>query len=226
VQSNAERRLVEELRRVVLSGRSAPTALLNVGAGQSVDVENLLPDGPPYVVDRVDVERCAVDHPLVRHQWQCSVENMAMVPSHEYAAVFANYVFEHVQGPQAAARELRRVLKSDGEVVITVPNPSAAEFWVSRRTPLVFHRFVRKARAWDALYAYGTIPALLRIFEEAGFQPKEVRYFPAVGGYLESHRFLRRLGKAYDWCSVRLGSTRLLGPVCIVLVTTNESESL
>jgi ubiquinone/menaquinone biosynthesis C-methylase UbiE len=151
---------------------------------------------------------------------------MAMVPSHEYAAVFANYVLEHVQDLQAAARELRRVLKSDGEVVVTVPNPSAPEFQVSRRTPLVFHRVVRKARAWDAVYAYDSIPALLRVFEEAGFKPREVRYFPAVGGYLAPHQFLRRLGKAYDWCSVRLGSTRLLGHVCIVLVTTDGSQGL
>jgi SAM-dependent methyltransferase len=219
VQSSAERRLVEELRRVVLSDRTAPLALLNVGAGPSVQVESLLPDGPPYVIDRVDVEMCEVDHPLVRHQWQCSVENMAMVPSDEYAAIFANFVLEHVQGLQAAAREMRRVLRSGGEVVVTVPNPSAPEFQVSRRTPLVFHRVVRRTRAWDVVYAYDSIPALLRVFEEAGFKPREVRYFPAVGGYLASHRLLRRLGTAYDWCSVRLGSTRLLGHVCIVLVT-------
>jgi len=216
----AQRALIDELRRVVLADTSAQTALLDVGAGRSLVVENRLPDGASCVVDRVDVERCQVAHPVVRNQWRCSVEDMGMVPSHEYAVVFANYVLEHVRDLPAAAREMRRVLKCGGEVVVTVPNPSAPEFQVSRRTPLAFHRLVRKGRRWHTVYAYESVPALLCVFEEAGFRQKEVRYFPAVGAYLASYRFLRELGKAYDWCAVRFGSTRLLGHACIVLVAS------
>ena len=225
MQSDAERRLVEEVERVALAGPTNHVVLLNVGAGRSVVIENRLSRGVPCLVDRVDIEVCEVDHPVVRHQWRCSVENMPMVPSGEYAAVFANFVLEHVQGLPAAAREMRRVLKADGEVVVTVSNPSAPEFQVSRRTPLVFHRLVRNARAWDTVYAYRSIPDLLRVFEDAGFEAAEVSYFPTVGGYLATRRFLRNIGRAYDRCAERLGSKRLLGHVCIVLVASNGTTT-
>ena len=83
MQTPAEAALIDRAA-TVLSGLDVPQrALLNVGAGHSTVIEDellgRLDDG--FVCDRLDVEPCAVTHPLVRRCVVESVERMSQVGS-------------------------------------------------------------------------------------------------------------------------------------------------
>lgn len=56
--------------------------------------------------------------------WIADLTNMPDVPSQRFDAIVCNQVLEHVKEPQAAINELYRVLKSDGNILISVPHLS------------------------------------------------------------------------------------------------------
>ena len=170
MQTPAEKRLVDELVRVLKASdgdRGEGARILNVGAGQSLSIETQLTRaGCVYVSDRTDVDDCDIDHPSVGRTWRCSAEAMPDVGASDYVAVFANYVLEHVPDVGAAAREIYRILKPSGRFIVSVPNPTAPEFVVSRLTPLWLHRMVRGEEAWETHYDYQNVDGLKSLFVE------------------------------------------------------------
>lgn len=216
----AESVLVSELQRVVDDAPpDRPLHFLNVGAGGSVTIERRLKRlRPGDLIDRVDVELADVVHPHLGRAWCCPLENMSVVASDTYDAVFANFVLEHVADLRDAAAEIRRVLNADGIFVCSVPNTLAPEFLVSRVTPTWFHRRVRRQRAWETAYAYRSIGELSRIFGAAGFRWTTIAWFPVVGRYLAGYRLLRTVGRAYDYALVKTNARLLMGEVCLAFV--------
>jgi len=217
VQSPAEKHLIAQLTLLIKTtnqlGR-VPT-ILNVGAGRSVVIENALAqNGCEFVGDRADVEDCAVVGPMIRRCYECSVEEMTPIPSREYAAVFANYVIEHIEDPQKAALEIFRVLEPGGMFIASIPNPAAPEFRLAKRTPLSFHKRVRKADAWDTRYAYNRIPELVDVFNSVGFKSEDVSSWSWVDGYLHRYPLLKYLGRLYDAAVSASGIESLRGHVC------------
>jgi len=172
--------------------------------------------GAVFLADRIDVTDPTVRHPNVAECHIASVEEMPGAFSARYDVVFANYVFEHVAHPSAAATEIHRVLKPGGRAVITVPNPSAPEFWISAHTPLWFHRMVRGEESWHTEYAFQNIDELVSIFSKAGMQPIS-RYQSAVTyGYLGRFLGLASVARAYDGFVNKRGIERLMGDACLV----------
>ena len=167
VQTPAEKHLVQSIITLLGSGDAGDVApILNIGAGKSVVIENQLSEaGVRYRCDRVDVDDCSVEHPSVDKCWTCSVERMDPVASDAYTVAFTNYVLEHVAELNRAATEIYRVLRPEGVFLASVPNTLAPEFWLSRRTPLRFHKWLRRGDAWETQYAYKNVADLAAIFE-------------------------------------------------------------
>jgi SAM-dependent methyltransferase len=204
-------RLKGELRAVGGDAR-----LLNLGAGQSVVIENQLVDaGVRPLVDRVDVEDPVVSHPLAGQMWLASADAMPSVPNDTYAAVFANYVFEHLPDPDGAIAEVRRVLRPGGLAVVSVPNPSAPQFRIAARTSVRFHSLVRGHKSWEVAYAFKTPDELARRFEAAGLRCEAAELFPQTEQYVERFPVLRGLAKRYDALVDRRGWRRLMGDACL-----------
>ena len=224
MQTPAEAALIDRAA-TVLSGLDVPQrALLNVGAGHSTVIEDellgRLDDG--FVCDRLDVEPCAVTHPLVRRCVVESVERMSQVGSAQYALVVSNYVLEHVPDCAAALREVSRVLRPGGRFVLTVPNPAAPEFAVARRTPTWFHQAVKgpaegTQRAYPTFYAYGSVDGLVASGRAAGLECEDLRQTAFVLGYLARWPALVPLARAWDGSVNQLGLRRLQGHVCLTL---------
>jgi 2-polyprenyl-3-methyl-5-hydroxy-6-metoxy-1,4-benzoquinol methylase len=72
----------------------------------------------------------AQQHGLTVHNG--TIESAAL-PESEFDAAFAWMVLEHLHDPLSVLNELHRVLKSDGWLVLSVPNMSCWEPWMFRK---------------------------------------------------------------------------------------------
>jgi SAM-dependent methyltransferase len=219
MQTPAEIFLVQRLASFLAAGdpRAEAPRILDVGAGRSISIEKQLSqEGCRFISDRIDIEPCEVQFPTVRNCWQCPVEDMSPVESDAYAAVFANYVIEHVENLNGLIREVSRVLTPGGIFIATLPNPAAPEFIVARHTPLWFHKLIRRDHGWETHYAYAGIPALIDLFIAAGFHLEDRRYWPYLEGYLWKYPLAGALGKLYDKMITGWKIQRFMGNVCLV----------
>jgi len=218
MQFPVEKHLVNQLSDF-LSGKKMDDVtpfILNIGAGKSLSIEKQLSIlGCDYICDRIDVNNCVVEFPTVRHCWTCSVEKMASADSGQYIASFANFVLEHVQDIHRASREIYRVLGPSGIFVATVPNPTAPEFQIARRTPFWFHKLIRREEAWETCYSYRDISELVKIFELNSLILQDIRYWSYVEGYLGKYSVLNGISKLYDHIVSASGIRHLMGHVCI-----------
>jgi SAM-dependent methyltransferase len=80
-------------------------------------------------------------------------------PDQAFDAVIASSVFEYVGDPAAVLRECRRVLRPDGVVVCTVPDPRHPVRWLEwvaarTATPRLVHRVRGRSRRMDGYLVY------------------------------------------------------------------------
>lgn len=101
--------------------------------------------------------------------WRADLTDMPEVPSDRYDAAVCHQVLEHVPDPAAAARELLRVLKPGGTLVISVPHLSR-----QHELPHDYFRF--------------TPQGLRRLLEDAGFEIRSITAYGGVFSFLH-HQF-------------------------------------
>ena len=223
MQTRGEIALVDELQRELSScaARDGMPLVLNLGASTSVSIENQLRNaGFEPTCDRVDIEDPSVEHPMTGRWWRTSAHQMHDVPTSCYSAVFANYVFEHVAHLDEAVDEVHRVLKPNGVVVLSVPNPSAPEFRLAAITPMWFHSLIRGKRAWPLEYAFSNPQQLIQIFERHGFSTISVHCFAHTNTYLHRFSGIGAVSKRYDEMIDRRRWIRLMGDTCIAFRKT------
>lgn len=217
MQSPAEKHLVKTITLFLDDEtHNKRTRILNIGAGKSLSIENQLVGRVSFVCDRVDIENCQVERPFIGQCYQCSVEAMHPIKPGEYYLAFSNYVLEHIQHLDKAAGEIYRVLRPRGVFVASIPNPTAPEVLLAKRTSTWFHRVIREGRAWETFYAFKDIRMLSSIFEEAGFKTVEVSYWSCISLYLKRFIALNKLGYFYDTILNKLQFKRFMSNVCIV----------
>ncbi len=137
-------RFVAEQAQVIAPG----SRVLDVGAGEAPYRE--LFDEHVYVT---------LDHADTPHSGKVDLHGAAeSIPAEDgsFDAIVCTQVLEHVSQPLQALREFRRVLRTDGALIATVPF-----VWEEHETPYDFYRYTR----------YGIEQLLL----DAGFAEIDVR---------------------------------------------------
>jgi SAM-dependent methyltransferase len=220
MQTPGERHLIHRLGDHLLKARAGadPVLILNIGAGRSSVIEQaLVAAGCRFLGDRIDVDDCTVESPVVRNCLRCSVERMEPLASECYAVAFANYVLEHVGDLPKAASEIFRVLKPGGLFVATVPNLTAPEFFIARYAPAGLQKIMTGGKGFHTCYAWTTIRDLTGKFEAAGLTVEEIRYWAFTESYLGRYALAGPLSRLYDKVVSGIGLKRLMGNVCITL---------
>ena len=193
--------------------------LLNIGAGTSNVIEDYLSASKKsFICDRLDIVDSKINHQNVGKIFIASVEHIPMIENNSYDAVFANYLFEHVNDLSSAATELYRILKPNGYLIFSVPNVKAPEFLISRMTPTWFHTFIRGKPGHEIAYSYKNIKQLRQIFEAQGFKIKKINQYSFTYGYLYRFPIVNVLSRFYDKLVNLLHLTPLMGDACLIFI--------
>lgn len=221
MQTEAEKYLIKILQNILLTWKniSQKIKIINLGAAQSTVVEKALlgdknPKQAEFICDRVDIQDCRVDEPYVNKSFISALEDLNTLQSDYYDVAFANFVLEHVIKPKEAAQAMARILKTKGELVLSLSNPLAPEFLLAKLTPTNFHQIFREEghdEAYPVQYAYKSIKKFISIMEQSGFELLEKKYFPATYSYLHCFPIINQLSRLYDWILIKTRCFLLMG---------------
>jgi len=201
MQTEAEKYLIKILQKILVKSNQV-LKIINLGAAKSTVVENaLLQEKKDFICDRSDIEDCNVNEDYVKRTYICPLEDLSTIDDARYDLAFANFVLEHVALPDMATKEMARILKPGGEIVLSLSNPRALEFRLAKATPTWFHQLFREVghdEAYPIKYAYKNINNFILLMTLAGFELKEEKYFPATYSYLHRYPIINRLSRGYD----------------------------
>jgi len=214
MQTEAEKYLIKLLKQILARSNKA-LRLISLGAAKSAVIENeLFKERTDFICDRADIEDCDISEDFVKRSYICSIEDMVPIENELYDLAFANFVLEHVEHPDKAAKEMARIIKPGGEVVISLSNPRALEFKLAKATPTWFHQLLRQEghdEAYPVKYAYKNVKNFIFLMTLAGWELKEEKYFPATYSYLHRFPLINFISRGYDKLIEKKGWENLMG---------------
>lgn len=161
-----------QFKRMIEAHLTNELEILDIGAGRR-SVHNLR--GHVGKVVGIDISDGVLDNTNLDEAYQCSVLRMPF-EDNRFAVAFADYVFEHLEYPTQAAREIFRVLKPGGVLIIRTPNLWHYTSLISRVTPHRLHILLRKKLqdkfeedTFKTYYRCNTRHWIKQVFEKAGF---------------------------------------------------------
>jgi SAM-dependent methyltransferase len=180
----------------------ADAAVLDAGAGRGYQF--------PYdyaqhvsMMAGVDVDPAVLENTCLT---DAAVADMTTLPYGDAAfdLVFSKYVFEHLEHPLPAMRELRRVLKPGGHLLVHTPNAHHYVALISRYTPQRFHVWFMRKRgrapedSFKIAYRANTRAAIERLAMASGFRLVSIEYIETKPDYLFFSPAVYRAGIAYE----------------------------
>lgn len=193
--------------------------VLDIGCGTGVNSERVAAAG--HSVVGVDLSREAIGKYHARRfdGLVCDIEAGLPFAAGTFDAALWSEVIEHIVNPEVALREIRRVLRPGGELVLSTPNSA---FWLYRVAAVV-GRTVSELQHPKHLHFFSR-RGLLALLRTEGFEIELAtgrNMFPIVGapqsrtiarllvrlGFTEERRFVT--GQSfwhYSWFGPRLNS--------------------
>jgi SAM-dependent methyltransferase len=186
------------IRRYLRPGAS----VLDAGAGRGVMY--------PYDYRRVVGRMAGADtDPAVLENTNltdAAVADLSHLPYEDgtFDLVFSKYVFEHLDRPQDVMRELRRVMKPGGHLLIHTPNRWHYVAMLATLTPTRFHSWFNAKRGrvsadtFPTRYRANDRRSFERLGSRTGFRVIEVSLLETKPDYLYFHPLAYRAGIAYE----------------------------
>jgi SAM-dependent methyltransferase len=180
----------------------ADAVVLDAGAGRGVRY--------PYDYGRLVARLVGVDvspnvdlNRLVHHRVR---GDLARLPFRDatFDLVFSKFVFEHLERPLAVMRELRRVMKLGGHLVIHTPNRFHYVALGAMVTPHAFHRWYNAKRGRSEIDTFPTRyrandrRRLHALAEGSGYRVERLDLLEPRPTYLDFSSVAYLLGIAYE----------------------------
>jgi len=177
-------------------------AVLDAGAGRGLRYDYTFRSQAGRLAG-VDLDEGVLQNPLLT---DATVADLAHLPysDDEFDLVISKYVFEHLTEPETVMRELRRVLKPGGHVLIQTPNRWHYVALAARLTPTRFHVWFNERRDREAVDTFPTTyrandrRTLARLARISRFRLVELDAIETKPDYLFFHPLAYRAGVAYE----------------------------
>ncbi len=178
------------------------SAVLDAGAGRGV----MYPYDYRHTVARMagaDTDPAIKDNTNLT---DAVVADLAQLPygNGSFDLVFSKYVFEHLERPHEVMRELRRVLKAGGHLLIHTPNRWHYVALFATITPTSFHAWFNAKRGrveadtFPTRYRANDRATLERLAMATGFRVVSIELLETKPDYLLFHPLAYRAGIAYE----------------------------
>jgi SAM-dependent methyltransferase len=125
-------------------------------------------------------------------------------PDAEFDVVFSKFVFEHLDRPVTVMRELHRVLKPAGHLLIHTPNRWHYVTLAAALTPTRVHIWYRTRLGWDEADTFPTryrandAETMQAFARNSGFRVRSLERLETKPTYLALHPAAYRVGIAYE----------------------------
>jgi SAM-dependent methyltransferase len=180
----------------------AGIAVLDAGAGRGV----MYPYDYKDIVARMagaDTDPAIADNTNLT---DAVLADLAHLPygAGEFDLVFSKYVFEHLDRPLEVMRELRRVLKPGGHVLIHTPNRWHYVALFATVTPTSFHAWFNAKRGrieadtFPTRYKANDRKRIDRLAMSSGYRVASIELLETKPDYLSFHPLAYRAGIAYE----------------------------
>jgi SAM-dependent methyltransferase len=177
-------------------------SVLDAGAGRGVMY--------PYDYKDIVARVAGVDtDPSVKQNanlTDAEVADLASLPYDDetFDLIFSKYGFEHLERPELVMRELRRVLKPGGCLLIHTPNRWHYVPMLATITPTSFHTWFNEKRGrveddtFETRYRANTKRRLGELADASGFRIVGVQLWETKPDYLFFHPAAYAVGIAYE----------------------------
>jgi ubiquinone/menaquinone biosynthesis C-methylase UbiE len=201
--------------------------VLDVGCGDRSDLSQYLRNsGYDAIIHGIDIDDYARNNPDVDQVFIGSAEEMPFTDS-TYDVVFSQFLLEHVEDANKTLFSMTRVLKEQGALLITIPNPVSPEGLVTKLTPYSFHiRFKKVVQKVDnasnntfpTRFAFKSVKNIHKILQSLGYHSVYSFYVPESYYRFRKRYFLGKLSISYTKVLDILGLSRLQSTVVIVAI--------
>jgi len=197
-EGELERRLRETIHRWFRRG----DRVLDAGCGSGRLFTYELRGRASRIVG-LDAERELAGNPNIEEP---VLGDLAALPfgDRTFDLIICKHVLEHLEQPPAAVRELARILRPSGRIVILTPNRLHYVPLLASLLPHPFQRIVARGRGVAlhevhvTRYRANTPRRLRRLAGEAGLRMAELHLFETAPVYLSFNPLAFALGAAYE----------------------------
>ncbi|HLD82998.1 MAG TPA: class I SAM-dependent methyltransferase [Candidatus Omnitrophota bacterium] len=190
-----------QFKRLIESRLRPEFEILDLGAGQE-SAHNYR--GVVRKVTGIDISGNIFSNLSLDEAYKCQVSQMPF-KDNQFDLAYADWLLEHLAEPLPAAKEIYRVLKPDGILIIRTPNLWHYIPLLGRLTPFKAHIFLRRflqdedeANTFRTYYRLNTISKVKRVFRKAGFIAEELSLVEKEPSYLMKWDWLFTIGLAYE----------------------------
>lgn len=200
--------------------------ILDVGCGNSSDLSKYLrrETNVDIEIHGIDVDEYAQENPDVDQVYIGSAEDMPF-KDNVYDMVFSQFLLEHVNNAHQTLRSMSRVIRPNGTLVITIPNPLSPESIATKYTPhsihILFKKWIQKMpnasrKTFPTKFDFKSVKNIKNILDGFGFSSVEIHYVAESYYRFRRRPILGRLSLLYTQFLSFLHLNKLQSSVVIV----------